>query len=335
MLWIKFLVFAAIVIFSGYKLCIYGDKIGEIIKLGRTFVGLILLAVVTSLPELAVSLSAAKIGAIDLALGDVFGSNLFNLTIIGLLLLLFVRKPQQFSFESTHFISLGFSVVLVALAAVGIVFYRVVNPVVNYSRIWVDIETILILGVYILGAFLLFRLERKQAWQSVNTDTDQPKNKLKIWLQFVGFAVILVSSAVYLARLGNQIAALPVAGIALGGTFVGSLLMAIVTSLPEMAVAISAAKLGFWDMALGNIFGSNMFNMLIIGIIDLSIGPKIVLSAASPLLLFTVLFVLIASGLVAVSLVYRSRQKVSGLAWDSVSLLLLYFAANVTNFYLR
>ena len=104
-------------VFSGYRICVYGEKIGRLIKLGRTFVGLILLAVVTSLPELAVAISATKIGALDLALGDLFGSNLFNLTIVAIIFLWFIKEPKLLSFDSVHFISSGFSVLMIALAA--------------------------------------------------------------------------------------------------------------------------------------------------------------------------------------------------------------------------
>ncbi|MBU4140285.1 MAG: sodium:calcium antiporter, partial [Candidatus Omnitrophica bacterium] len=119
LLWLKFIVCAAVVVFSGYRICIYGEKIGQLIKLSRTFVGLMLLAVVTSLPELAVAVSAVKIGALDLALGDLFGSNLFNLTIVGIIFLWFVKEPKLLSFDSVHFISSGFSVLMIALAAMG------------------------------------------------------------------------------------------------------------------------------------------------------------------------------------------------------------------------
>ncbi|NQT00260.1 MAG: sodium:calcium antiporter, partial [Candidatus Omnitrophica bacterium] len=127
----------------------------------------------------------------------------------------------------------------------------------------------------------------------------------------------------------------PVAGVALGGTFVGSLLIAITTSLPEMAVALSAVKLGFLDMALANIFGSNMFNMLIIPVIDLSLGKKIILSCVSSMHLFTIIFVLISTGLVTAGLVYRTKKKMPALAWDTIGILFVYVAANIVNFYLR
>ena len=88
-------------------------------------------------------------------------------------------------------------------------------------------------------------------------------------------------------------------------------------------------------MALGNIFGSNMFNMVIISIVDLALGRKILLSSVGSLHLLNALFVIISTALVTSGLVYRSRRKTPALAWDSVTIIFVYFAANFTMFYLR
>ncbi len=333
-LWLKFIVVAAIVVFSGYRICIYAEKIAQITKIGRTFIGLILLAVVTSLPELAVAISATKIGALDLALGDLFGSNLFNLSIVGIIFLVFIRKPKLLSFEPTHFMSAGISVLLIALAAMGIIFYNLISPGVGYSNLLLDVETALILVIYIFGVYLIFRSEKGKTPQNTAKSGGRGNSSI-VWLKFLLYSIILVGSAFYLSRLGDRIAWIPVGGVALGGTFIGSLLIAITTSLPEMAVALSAVKLGFLDMALGNIFGSNMFNMVIISITDLCLGRRIILSSISCDHLFTVLFVIISTALVLVGLVYRSKRKTPGLAWDSASILFIFIVANLVNYFLR
>ncbi len=352
-LWLKFIIAAAIVVFSGYRLCIYAEKIAQITKIDRTFIGLILLAVVTSLPELAVAISATKIGALDLAVGDLFGSNLFNLTIVGIIWLVFMKRPKLLSFESTHFMSAGISILLIALAAMGIVFYNLVSAGAGYSNFLVDVESALILVIYIVGVYLVFYSEKGKVTQyAAKPGGRSPSLKLRgtalrslgeggrgqsarAWSKFLLYSIILVGSAIYLSGLGDRIARIPVGGVALGGTFVGSLFVAVTTSLPEMAVALSAVKLGFIDMALGDIFGSNMFNMAIISIADLCLGRRIILSAISGEHLFTVLFVLISTALVLASLVYRSKRKAPALAWDSVSILFVFVLANLVNYFLR
>lgn len=334
-LWLKFIIAAVVVVFSGHKICIYAEKIAQLTRVGRTFIGLMLLAVVTSLPELAVTITATKIHALDLALGDLFGSNLFNLTIVPVILFFFMRKPKLLSFDSTHVLSSAISVLLIALAAMGILFYNFVSPQASYSRFLLDAETALILATYFCGTYLIFRCEKKNMDRSAQSDSETKSDGLRIWLQFLFFAVILLGSAIYLSRLGNIISRIPVGGVALGGTFVGGLFLAVTTSLPEMSVSVSAVKLGFFDMALGNIFGSNMFNIAIIGITDLVLGRTVILSSVSALHLFTVLSVIICTCLVMAGLVYRSKNETSGLAWDSAGVLFIYFAANLVSFYLR
>lgn len=335
-LWLKFIVAAAIVVFSGYRICIYADKIAKSYNVGRTFIGFMLLAVVTSLPELTVTISATKMGALNLALGDLFGSNLFNLTIVALIFLKVTTKsPKLLSFDSAHFISAAFSVLLIAVAMIGIIFYSFINPQVSYSNVFLDVESALILVIYIFGVYLVFQSGKGKTEGVAKTKSPGRRNALEIWLKFAFYCAILIGFAVYLSQLGDRIARIPVRGVILGGTFVGSLFIAVTTSLPEMAVAISAVKLGYLDMALGNIFGSNMFNMLIIPVTDLVLGRKIILSCVSTLHLFTGLFVIISTGLVVSGLAFRSRKKTPALAWDSAAILFVYFAANLVNFYLR
>lgn len=334
-LWLKFVICAVAVVFCGYRICIYAEGIARITKLGRTFIGLMLLAVVTSLPELAVTIGATQIGALDLALGDLFGSNLFNLTIIAVIFLAFIRKPQAFTFDSTHLLSSGLSILLIALAAVGIVFYNLGGPRAGYSNIRLDAETALILLTYIFGVYLIFRSEKPAMPIPAEAQPLSNRSSSAVWFKFLIYAAILVTAAIYLSRLGDQIARIPVGGLRLGGTFVGGLFIAVITSLPEAAVAISAVKLGFLDMGLGNIFGSNMFNMAIIPVVDLYLGRKSLLSSVEMLHLLTALFVIISTALVTSGLVYRSRRKTSALAWDTLSILFVYFTANIVIFYLR
>lgn len=331
LLWLKFIISAVVVVFCGYKLCVYADKIARITGLARGFVGFMLLAVVTSMPELAVTLGAVKLGAYDLALGDLFGSNLFNLTVIGVIFLRFTDKSRLLTIESTHFITSSFSVLLAALAGVGIIFYNLISST-GYSRFLLDAETALILAAYVFGAYLV---SRNKPAEPTSPGSTSEKGVFLVWLKFLSYSALLVVAAIYVSHLGNEISQIQVAGVALGGTFVGSLFVAITTSLPEVVVAISAVKLGFWDMALGNIFGSNMLNMAIIGLADLSLGRRVILSLVSSQHLLTILFIIISTGIVCAGLTLRTRRKMPSLAWDSVALIFVYFTANLVNYFLR
>ena len=109
MVWLELLVCSALILVSGSLLTRYGDMLAEKTGMGRTWIGLILLATVTSLPELATGVSAVTVAdAPDLAVGDVLGSCVFNLMLIGLVDLFYRPSPLLSRVDQGHVLSAGF-----------------------------------------------------------------------------------------------------------------------------------------------------------------------------------------------------------------------------------
>ncbi len=118
MIWLKFLVCLTIIVFFGRKLAIYGDVIAENTRLGGLWVGLILLALVTSLPELFTGISAVVlVGAPDLTVGNLFGANAFNLFNLALLDIAFARGLLYGNISKNHVVTAWYSLILVSLVA--------------------------------------------------------------------------------------------------------------------------------------------------------------------------------------------------------------------------
>ncbi len=188
--------------------------------------------------------------------------------------------------------------------------------------------------IYLIGIYVIFQREKSSpiTHPEERVSSEQPA---AIWVKSLLYCAALVVAAIYMSYLGNDIARIPVAGIALGGTFVGGLLIAVITSLPEVVVSLSAIKLGFWDMGLANIFGSNMFNMAIIPITDLALGKTPILSVVSGQHVLTAGFVILTTALVVLGLIYRTRRKAPALSWDTIGVLCIYLTANLINFYFR
>ena len=110
--------------------------------------------------------------------------------------------------------------------------------------------------------------------------------------------------------------------LGLSRSFVGTILMALVTTLPEMAVTLAALRLGALDMAIGNLLGSNLFNVLILSVDDLFYTPGPLLADAAPVHAGTAVTALLMTGLVIVGLVMRPRGRVLRVtSWVSVGLL--------------
>jgi len=160
LVWLKLFICAALVIFFGAKLSRYGDIIAEKTRLGGLWVGLLLLAAVTSLPELVTGIGAVTVvGSPDLAMGTAFGSNLFNLAIIAILDVAYRHQGPLLAWAGAgHRLLAGVGIVLIGFAAGSILLGRVWDGALG----WVGIYSLVLVVLYLLGASSIFRFERKK-----------------------------------------------------------------------------------------------------------------------------------------------------------------------------
>ncbi|MBS1998910.1 MAG: hypothetical protein JSS86_21440 [Cyanobacteria bacterium SZAS LIN-2] len=119
-IWMEFALCAAVIMFAGTKLTLHGDVIADKTGLGRNWVGLVLLATITSLPELVTGVSAVTLNDLpDMAVSGTLGSCMFNMLVIAGLDLLSRGRPVSQMVHQGHMLSAGFGIVLVCFAAVG------------------------------------------------------------------------------------------------------------------------------------------------------------------------------------------------------------------------
>ncbi len=280
-----FVVFCAgtvAILAAGARLPVLGRSIASRIGLGETAVGLFVLAVVTSLPELAVTLSAMRLRAADLAFGNVLGSNNFNLATVAVLSLAFGGTIFT-NCDSRRYVRTGvLLLVSTSLAGLGVV----LGP-----RLSVGLPPLL----FSLPMVLLFIAESRMgagngvgAAEEVEAQT--PGRARHEAAAFVALSVVVVLSGAALSWAAKRIATheFTIGGgpIILGETFVGTLLVAVATSLPEVTVAWSALRTARSpDIAMGTLIGSNSFNLLVfaIGAPLMALGPTTSASAWSKL----------------------------------------------------
>jgi cation:H+ antiporter len=147
LVWLKFAACTAIILFSGTKLAQYGDAIAEKTGLGRLWIGIMLIAAITSIPEVASGVSAASLmKSSDLAVGDILGSCLYNLTILAVLDILHRQGPILSRASSRHMPSAGMSIMLISVAALAM-WVSPSFPELNLGRI--SIFSIVILVLYL------------------------------------------------------------------------------------------------------------------------------------------------------------------------------------------
>ncbi|MGB2983004.1 MAG: sodium:calcium antiporter [Candidatus Bipolaricaulia bacterium] len=319
--WIVFALCAGGIVLAGMRLALYGNALGRHLHIGQGWIGLIFLATLTSIPELTTTVTAASIGEPSIAVGNALGSNLFNVAIIAVMdILLLRRRPGSFLalVRPYHVISGGMAILLTALALLGIV-WKPGGAVLGISPI-----SVFILIGYCAGVFLLFRAERED-----QTEDEPSTRKLpSLVVSSIGFLVcgaIIVVCGIYLVHASKTIAVTT----GLSASFMGAILVAIVTSLPELATSIGALRINATDMIIGNLFGSNMFNILTIFFADAAFRGSSILGSLGDGegdLLLVAGSGIILTGIAVVSIAARTRRRVFGIGVDSIVLLGVYVA---------
>jgi len=319
--WLIFLLSATAIILAGIRLAPYGSALGKRTGIGQGWIGLLFLATLTSIPEMTTTVTGALIDVPNIALGNAFGSNLFNVVIIVVLdILLLGRGPFLLKVRTYHVLSGSVAIVLTLLAALGMV---IGSPVT-----WLGISPFswLILFGYIAGVFILFHAEKKQV--ELEEEASEPMSLQKALLGFAICAIVVIVSGIFLIRSSKEISL----ATGLSASFMGAFLVAIVTSLPELATSIGALRIGAYDMIVGNLFGSNMFNILTIFFADSAFRSGSILAGlrggeADQLVVAICGVLLTVIAIIAIGI--RSRRKVFGIGIDSVFLLVAYLMATV------
>lgn len=261
-----------IVVLSGARLTLLADKVADRYELGGAWVGVLLLASVTSLPEVVTGCTAVWIGQANMAFAAVFGSCSFNIVLIVLFNAWVGGGSILTGKGSAHTLSSSFGIVLAAMAMVGML---AVGKFKDSPGIAQGCELAcvgLIALTYVACMRMVSRADR-QANREGGVSKETPVGAAPGLLRKVAMvSAVLVLAAWWLAQAGDVLAEHPIEliGGPLGATFVGSLFLAVATSLPEIVTGLSAIRMRKIDMALGNIFGSNMFNIFVIPMLKVS-----------------------------------------------------------------
>lgn len=321
MLWLSFVLCALVIVYSGSKLSKYGDIIAEKIDLGKSLVGVILLASVTSLPELVTGVSAVSItNTPDIAVGDVLGSCVFNLFILAALLDAF-NKPLPISARAHHghILSAACGILLLSITIFTIIF-----PQYNMPIFWVGTSSILFVVIYLFVLNLIGSYEKKQRANHLQEIADDLKYKditlKRAVLNYTINSIMVVVAATFLPKVGVDIAN----STGLGQAFVGNVFIAFTSSLPEVVVSIAAVRMGSVDLAIGNIFGSNIFNIFILFIDDIFFTQGPLLSAIDQNHIISALSAIIMTSISIIGLTYRADKKTLLWGWDSVAMIFVF-----------
>jgi cation:H+ antiporter len=355
---LQFIMIASVIVVAGTYLTYYADRVGDVLGWGRSLAGLVLLAAATSLPELAVNCRAAVIDAPDLAVGNALGSSLLNLLILALLDLGYRSHRRILSpVAAAHALSATASVVLTAIAILFMIFPFMKLPPLSWQGIGLGSVAITV-SYFLFLRLIFFDLQyaasvvsgpegkgeaAKEVSDSAAPGTPvspagrgpwqklffgRPKGAAEVEARsqlqvaargyLVATAIVFVA-AYYLAPTADQLAEKS----GLGGTFVGTTFVALCTSLPELVTTLAAVRMGALEMAVGNIFGSNAFNMAILFPVDALYRRGPLLASVEPAHLVSATAVIIVTSVATVGLLYRVERPRGRVDLHSVLMLLL------------
>ena len=314
MAWIVFVGSSAALVLAAIKMAQYGDVIAVRTRLGGMFVGVLLLAGATSLPELLITINSFGQGVPGLAAGNMLGSNMFNMLLLAVLDLLNQQVRILRRVAMTHALTAA-----LASAMIGLVVFFILADI-DLKIGWFGLDSLILILVYIGGIRLI-----QQNGQASGTTVELPAGKpvMPLWQAGLGFVVataVLVVVTPGLVRSSTQIAEIT----GLGTGFVGTTLLATVTSLPEMVAVIAAARLGAYDMAVGNLFGSNVFNMFALGVSDLFYTPGRFLGVIDPAFALVGMLGLLLTILALIGNIARVERRLIFVEADALLIVLVY-----------
>jgi cation:H+ antiporter len=322
-----FAVCSALIVLGGARLARHGDVIAARSGLGRTWFGLVLVASVTSLPELVIGVSSVTAAGLpDVAVGDALGSCVFNLALLGAADLSRRGRGVLSGARRSQRLAVLFGIAMLLWVAAGL-WAGGFAVTVGGQRLWLTAPVLL--AGYAVAMRALFRAEQAAAPPAPplsRAGPGAPELRRSI-TRYVQSAGIVVAAGVAMPFVASGLA--EAAGLRL--SFVGTLLVAAATSLPEVAVTVTAVRAGMVELAVGNLLGSNLFNLAVVGLDQVLYrgGQGSLLGDASAVQIVPALAALAMSALVWVAL----RRRSGGGRWIGPALVVSYAASTYAVFH--
>lgn len=264
-LFLQYILLAFIVIYATSRLSFYVDELDKKTHISGALIGGVLLATITSMPEFITSITATMSPSVNepgLAFGNVFGSNIFNISILAIADIVFVKdmffnkvKTQR---KTNALVILMYIIFMIPLFltqfSIGDYDLFTVSFFLTFNVI-----SLLIVIVYFLSIKAMGQDETEQSEEESHYSFKQ------IGLYFALWSLIVILSSFFVTIIANDLGE----SLHLGSSFAGAIFLGVATSLPEFTAVITLMKLKNYEAALGNIVGSNIFNLTIISVVDI------------------------------------------------------------------
>jgi cation:H+ antiporter len=219
-------------------------------------------------------------------------------------------------------LSIGFGIVVIGIAGMGL---AAGNHLPSLG--WIGVYSPALIALYFVGMRVIFTHEQNRRAREVQEVAEELRYENislgKAAAHYTAAGALVIAAALWLPRLGAELAR----QTGLGEAFVGSLFIALTTTLPEIVVSLAAVRIGAIDLGVGNILGSNLFNLLILGLNDVWFRQGPLLAHVDPSHSVAVLAIIVMNGLFLIGLTYRVLTKRFAVAWDTAAIAAVYLIA--------
>jgi cation:H+ antiporter len=268
----------------------------------------------------------------NLAAGAVMGSCLFNLMLIAVMDLAYQPGRVLAKAQDVHILSGGLGVLLLGLVAMEVLIGPPMNGIGMFG---ISLASMVIAILYAVGGRMIAGLEKERMGEVLAKEAKEENyaeiSRRRAFFIFISSAVAVIVLGVWLAFIGDRLSATT----GLSRSFVGNLFLAVSTSLPEIAASLAAIRLGAIDLAIGNVLGSNLFNVLLLSVYDLADGRANFWSALNNANGFAAVMAMMMTGVVIISLMYRASPRTPyRVSWDGVALIFMYVGSVVMLYFL-
>jgi cation:H+ antiporter len=339
-----FAVAAVIVWFAGARIIRYANAISSKTGIGQSTIGVLLLGGVTSLSEVGVVVTSAATGATDMAVNNLFGAISAQIVMLAIIDQLSGRRALTSALPDPQvMVQGGLNILLLAIAAAGIV---VGDTAVLGIGVWAWICG----AAYVSSVYILSRTRGRKSWIAAEhgeadnrldrqqADAQEKANRAfadrslgELGAGTAGLSLVILVAGYLLSRTGDALSG----QTGLGGSFVGFVLLAFATSLPELSISVAAARTGLYTLAISDILGSNLINVGLIFVIDVVGTGEPILNQAGAFSIFGALLGIVLTVLFVIGMAERGDKTILSMGLDSAAVLVCYSAGLIVLFFLR
>ena len=324
---VLFAVAALAILLAGTRLTGIADVLADRTGLGEALVGAVLLGASTSLSGIVTSVTAAADGRAELAISNAVGGIAAQTVFLAVADAVYQRANLEHAAASTANLAQG--TLLVGLLGIPLMAFG--GPDVT---VWgVHPATVLMLAGYFFGLRIISRTQAEPMWGAIQTSEtqseeeddseDETTNRMSLsglWVRFVIFALVIGAAGWVVAKTGVNIAD----ETGLSETFVGGILTAVVTSLPELVTSIAAVRRGALTLAVGGIIGGNAFDTIFMAFSDVAYREGSIYHAITGQQVYLISLTIVLTGVLLLGLLRREERGIANIGFESFLILVLY-----------